>query len=120
MSLAVCRLDLSSISSPRWAGSASSAEADALCGLRFLQRLELIRHVDARRTSQLAVMRGIVESGAPMHGREVVPDDEIAGAPFVAVDEVRLRRLRHEVPDQQSAFGDRPLHHLESMRSDVD
>src|SRR5688572_19875415 len=60
--------------------------SQTLRGLRLRQCLELVRHVDRGHAPQLAVVFGIVERGAAMHGREVVPDDEVAGAPFVAVD----------------------------------
>src|SRR5207237_9107104 len=60
----------------------------------------LCRHVERGDAAQLAPMLRIVERPAAVHRGEVVPDDEIAHAPAMAVDEARLGGVLGEIAQQ--------------------
>src|SRR5581483_9800472 len=77
------------------------------------------RQVERRHATQLAPVLRVVERPAAVHGREVVPDDEITDAPAVAVDEARLGGMLGEVAQQQPAFGHRPADDVRGMRGEV-
>ena len=63
--------------------------------------------IECRRTPQIARLRLIVRPTA-MHRAAIVPDDQIADPPLMAVDELALRRVRIQIPQQQAPFGHRP------------
>src|SRR5690242_4338971 len=70
------------------------------------------------RTSQIARLHFIVRPTA-MHGAAIVPDDDITDAPAMAVDELLSRRVRRQIPQQQTAFTDRPAADVRCMRGEV-
>src|SRR5436309_9821225 len=57
-------------------------------------------------------------AGASMHGRDLVPHEDVAHAPGVVVDELLLRRVVAELLDQACRVGG--CHALESMPERVD
>src|SRR4051812_47024930 len=65
-------------------------------------------------------MLRVVEWPAAVHGGEVVPDDEIAHAPAMAVDEARLGGVLGEIAQQQPSFGHWPVDDLRSVRGEIE
>src|SRR5687768_6916251 len=71
-----------------------------LPGNLLLRRLfERRAGIQCRRTPQITRLRLIVCPTA-MHGAAIVPDDEIADLPLMAVDELFLRRVRRQIQQQ--------------------
>src|SRR5512145_2075967 len=75
--------------------------------------------IQCRRTPQIARLRLIVWPTA-MHGAAIVPDDYIADPPAMAVDELVLRRVRRQIPQQQTPVGHRPAADVRCMRGEVE
>src|ERR1700694_3470662 len=75
--------------------------------------------IQGRRTPQIARLHLIVWSTA-MHGAAIVPDDHIADAPAMAVDELALRRVRRQIPQQQTPLAHRPAEDVRCMRGEVE
>ena len=65
-------------------------------------------------------MPGVVEGPRAVHGGAVVPDDEVAEAPRVAVHELRLGRVLDQVPQEEPALGHRPVDDPRRVRGDVE
>src|SRR5690606_2550244 len=57
------------------------------------------------RASHVAGMAQVVEVGATVHGAAVVPDDEVADAPAMGVDEPRLGGEGHQAVHQRPTLG---------------
>src|SRR5579884_3382521 len=55
-----------------------------------------------------------------MHRRAVVPDHEVADAPFVAVDEAAFGGVVAEVAQQQPPVGDRPADDVRCVRRQIE
>src|SRR4030095_2868225 len=66
-----------------------------------------------------AVARVVVGEAA-VHGRAVVPDDEVAHAPRVAVDELALGSVLDEIAQQQPPLGYPPVHDARGVRGHVE
>src|SRR5712664_4342574 len=79
------------------------------------------RRVDVKRrhAAKLASMSRVVEGAAAMHRGAVVPDHEVADAPAVPIDELRLCRVLDQVAKEQPSFGDRPADDLRRVRGEV-
>src|SRR5262245_39739228 len=73
--------------------------------------------VQCRRTPQVARLRLVVWPAA-MHGAAIVPDDQVADLPAMAVDELIVRRVRRQIPQQQTPFGHRPAEDVRGMRGE--
>ena len=56
---------------------------------------------------------------AAMHRAAIVPDHQIADPPFVAVDELRLRRVRVRSQQQQPAVRHRPADDVRGVRRQI-
>src|SRR5215472_6955068 len=56
---------------------------------------------------------------AAMHRVAVVPDDEIALSPSMAIDELPLGRVLGQIVQQQAAIRDRPADDVRCMRRQV-
>src|SRR5579872_5811763 len=74
--------------------------------------------IERRCPAQIAWLAFVVRPAA-MHRVAIVPDDQIALAPFVAVDEASLRRMLLQVAEQQPPFGNRPADDVRPMRRQV-
>ena len=66
---------------------------------RGLTRLQH-REVFGRDAAQIARMLRIVVGAPAMQRAAVVPDHQVADAPFVTINEVALRRVLHQVAQQ--------------------
>src|SRR5215470_11632347 len=76
--------------------------------------------VDDRCAAQVAhLVLGIERRGA-VHGTAVVPDDQVADLPLVAIDELRLRRKFHKLVEQRLTFLDRHAYDVRCMRGDIE
>src|SRR4030095_6165252 len=97
-----------------------------VCGRRNRQLSALSRRllegragIQCRRTPQIARLRLMVCPTA-MHGAAIVPDDHIADPPAMAVDELVLRRVRCQIPQQQTPLAHRPAADVRCMRGQVE
>src|SRR5262249_2802644 len=87
--------------------SAGRARAPTACGAHSSVRVHDCAQHDA------ALVRPVV-AGAAVHRRALVPDQDVADAPAVIVDEAFLRRVGGELLDQRPRV--LPLHADEAVR----
>src|SRR5476651_2578862 len=80
----------------------------------------LRRPLQHGRPPHVTAVRCVVERDAAMHGAAVVPDDDVADPPFVAVQELRLRRKIHQLAQQGATLVYRPADDLGAVRGEVE
>src|SRR5579863_995848 len=95
-------------------GGDGFAAANPSAGSRR-NRMNVDRVAGERRPANVANVFPVKAAGA-VHRRSIVPRDEVAHAPAMAVDESRLRRMLGEVAQQHARFRQRPSHDRASMR----
>ncbi len=71
-----------------------------------------------RRISRRWVL--VVERPGAMHGAAIVPDHEIMRPPDVAVDELPLRGVVHQVAQQQPALRHLPVDDMLGVRGEIE
>ncbi len=76
--------------------------------------------VEGRHPTELAPVRRVVEGSGAVHGGAIVPDHQVADAPRVAVDELRLGRVLDQVAEEEPPLGDRPVDDPGRVRRDVE
>ena len=76
--------------------------------------------VERGHAPQLAAVGAVVERARPVHGGPVVVDDEVPGPPLVRVHELALRRVLHQLAQQQPALGQRPAKDARRVGGKVD
>src|SRR5258705_13634688 len=81
------------------------------CSIKSSPACDDYRRLDIKRghTPEFTAIGHIGKGSCAMHSRTVVPNDEVAGAPFMSVDEFRLRGVLHQLTQEQSPFGHRPI-----------
>ena len=65
--------------------------------------------IERRHAAQLAAVLRVVEGPRAVHRGAVVPDHEVADAPGMAVDELRLGRVLDQVAQEEPPLRDRPV-----------
>src|ERR1700680_2863760 len=64
---------------------------------------------------------GRIVVGTPaMERASIVPDHQVAGTPRVPIDELALRRVLHQVAQQQPSLRHRPTDDVRGMRTHVE
>src|SRR3990170_5585149 len=84
----------------------------------FGNRAAILAPFVDRRAAHVALVMAVVVFGAAVEGAAVVPDQDVAGPPFVRVDEAGLGGEADQLLDQRGALG---LIHAEdalSVRAD--
>ncbi len=77
-------------------------------------------HVDDGGAAQIAHVLGRLVRRGAVQGAAIVPDHQIADAPFVGVDEPRLGGEFDQPLQQRAAFLDRPADDVRGVRGDVE
>src|SRR5258705_423565 len=72
------------------------------------------------RAAELAAILRVVERPRAVHGGAIVPDHEIADAPGVAIDELRLGRVLRQIAKEQSPLRDRPVDDARLVRREIE
>src|SRR5215471_99159 len=103
-----------------WKNAACSSGLSRICCRRLVAIPSLSRAMTAssvrvhdRAQHDPALVRPVI-AGAAVHRRALVPDQDIADAPTVVVDEALLGRVSGELLDQRPRLF--PLHAHEAMR----
>src|SRR5580704_3952355 len=98
-----------------WRGLPANRIANRLCDLGG-RCGEVLR----RDAAQVTRISRIVVGASAMQRATVVPDHQVADPPGVAMDELALRRVLHEVAQQEPALRHRPADDVRRMRSHVE
>ena len=85
--------------------------------LSHLDRRDRVLGGDA---AQVARVLGIIVGAAAVQGTAVVPDHEVADAPVMAMDELALRGVLHQVAQQQPSIRHRPTEDVGGVRAHVE
>ena len=85
--------------------------------LSHLDRRDRVLGGDA---AQVARVLGIIVGAAAVQGAAVVPDHEVADAPVMAMDELALRGVLHQVAQQQPSIRHRPAEDVGGVRAHVE
>src|ERR1700726_3058697 len=81
--------------------------------------IECRSNVACRDPAQIAYL-ALVEGAAAVHRAAVVPDDQIALAPFVTIDKRGLGGVLDQVAQQQAAVGHGPADDFRGVRGEVE
>src|SRR6185503_8975671 len=73
-----------------------------------------------RRAPQVARVVLVVEGAGAVHRALVVPHDEVADPPLVAIDELALRRVLGQLAQQHHRFGHRPADDPPGVRGEIE
>src|SRR5437660_11909707 len=110
---------------PPRARPANRAWREPASGARRSPRLGVPRSecgvldIERRHTTEFAAVLRVVKRPRTMHGGAVVPNHEVSDAPRVAVDELRLRGVFHEVTQEESPLRDWPVDDSRRVRCEV-
>src|SRR5207249_585161 len=73
------------------------------------------RQVEAGDAAELALVLRVVVGEAAVHCRAVVPDNEVADLPGVAVAELGLGGVLYQVAEEEAAVGQGPVNDLRGV-----